>query len=83
MTNPMDELNVQLPGRLMTVEILVTLLLREKANARKLLVAAENQLGHLEGAVLADTPAQHRDYAMKMFEAARQNLDAFNRNVRA
>lgn len=76
MPNPLDELNVQLPGRLTTVEILLTLLLREKSGARKLFVEADAILAAYESAVTADGLGADDAYALKLFEAARQSLDA-------
>lgn len=71
-TSPLDALNVQLPGRLLAVEILLVLLLRQKSNASQLLAQADEILTTLEA-----NEMKHRatDYALHMFAAARANLD--------
>ena len=82
MANPFDELEVQLPGRLMTVEVLLTLLLREKSNARRLLVEAEKIIANYEAALIADGIGQENQYALKVFAVARASLDSIAARTR-
>jgi len=44
-----DELNVQLPGRMMMLEILIILLLREHRHREDILVTAETIMAELDG----------------------------------
>lgn len=73
--NPMDQLNVQLPGRLLVVEVLLTLLLRGLSRKRHILRDADGIIAHLETEVLKTTPQETTRYAMEVFTAARFNLD--------
>ncbi|WP_371346246.1 hypothetical protein [Ancylobacter sp. IITR112] len=73
--NPLNELNVQLPGRLMTLEILVTLLLREKAGSGRMLAQARQALSHIEAEILRTTPPGELDYPFAIFAAARAAVD--------
>lgn len=77
--SPLDELNVQLPGRMLVAEILLTLLLRRNSKAGQMLKQADGRLSELEGALLQQ--GAHTDYALKVFAAARETLDEFVRNV--
>lgn len=79
--NPFDELNVQLPGRLYAVEILLTLLLRDKANSRKLLLEADAHLNRMEEVLHAEGIGSENDYALKIFAVARTSLDTISRNI--
>lgn len=78
---PLDKLNVQLPGRAMTIEILLTLLLRRHSKAGQLLKAADERINQLEAALLKDGRG-FSDYELQVFAAARETLDEFVRNVR-
>ncbi|MFM9500920.1 hypothetical protein ACKI1Q_46060, partial [Streptomyces galilaeus] len=49
--NPFDQLSAQLPGRILTLEILVTLLLRRKSDAVKILRETEAILLGLEASL--------------------------------
>lgn len=75
----LDELNVQLPGRLLTVEILLTLLLRRHSRAGQMLKETDDRLSQLEAAL--QQQGAHTDYALNVFAAARATLDEFVRNV--
>lgn len=79
--NPLDELNSQLPGRLIAVEVLLTLLLRKKADAAKILREADGIVTLYESEVTRDGLGVENDYALKMFNAARESLEAIGRNV--
>lgn len=72
---PLDELNVQLPGRMLALEIVVTLLLRQKANPRAIMQAADERLTALEALEIPLAETRGSDYALKLFAAARENLD--------
>lgn len=76
----LDELNVQLPGRLLTVEILLTLLLSRHSKAGQMLQATDERLHQLEATLLEQGALT--DYALNVFAAARSTLDEFIRNVR-
>jgi hypothetical protein len=78
MTSPLDELNVQLPGRIMALELMVTLLLREKSQPRRLIAQAEDQLARLEANEIG---AGMSSYALQVYAAARETLDMFARNT--
>lgn len=77
-----DELNVQLPGRVMALEILVTLLLAEKANAVKLCRVADEMLTRYESAEFSDPARERSQYAVAVYTAARISLDTITTNVR-
>ena len=72
-----DDLNVQLPGRMMTLEILVVLLLREKpaSKRRQMLTHTDQILSAIEAEIHAAGIGQSDGYALKVFGAARQSLD--------
>lgn len=80
--SPLDELAVQLPGRLMAIEIVLVLLLRQKANAGRLLAGAETILSHLEANEMANGPDDAKDYALKCYATARESLDKMALEVR-
>jgi len=48
MIDPNDELNVQLPGRLITIEILLVLLLRQKPDVARIMREADAMLQGIE-----------------------------------
>lgn len=77
--SPLDQLNVQLPGRMLVAEIVLTLLLRRHSKAGQMLKQADDRLSQLE-AVLLQQDA-HTDYALAVFAAARETLDEFVRNI--
>lgn len=78
--SPLDQLNVQLPGRALTTEILLTLLLRRHSKSGQLLKAADERLSQLEAELLKQ--GRLSDYELKVFASARVALDEFVRNVR-
>ena len=78
--SPLDQLNIQLPGRLLLAEILITLILRGHKKAAQMLKAADQRLDQLEAALVSQ--GAHTDYALAMFATAREVLDEFVRNVR-
>ena len=71
----LDDLSVRLPGRLLTLEIVLTLLLRERAGADRLLAEADAILAKIEAEVYAPGVSETDGYAPKMFAAARETLD--------
>lgn len=75
--DPLDDLNVQLPGRLMAVEILMVMLLRElpKKKRNDLFAVADHILSTLEADIHAQGLGRADNYALKSFAAARENLD--------
>ncbi|XUM25087.1 hypothetical protein ACRAVF_34030 (plasmid) [Bradyrhizobium oligotrophicum S58] len=77
--SPLDQLNVQLPGRMLTMEILLTLLLRKQSKAGQILKAADERLSVLEAVLIKD--GHVTDYQLNVFAAARASLDHFVRNV--
>ncbi len=80
--NPLDDLRVQLPGRLITLEVLVTLLIAEKATAGRILRDADQTLALYESEIVGKRTGDDVTYAMKMFEASRAALDMIGRNAR-
>jgi hypothetical protein len=77
--SPLDQLNVQLPGRMLVAEIILTLLLRKHSKAGQMLKQADDRLSQLEAALMQQ--GAHTDYALAVFAAARETLDEFVRNV--
>lgn len=77
--SPLDQLNVQLPGRMLVAEILLTLLLRRHSKAGQMMKQADERLTQLEAALMDQ--GAHTDYALNVFVAARETLDEFVRNV--
>src|SRR4051794_37874821 len=73
--NPTDQLNVQLPGRMMAVEILLVLLLRQKANVGKLFAMADEILTVLEASEVKNAPPERARYTLQVFGSARASLD--------
>lgn len=80
--NPLDELNSQLPGRLIAVEVLLVLLLRKKADAASIMRNADEIVMTLEAAEMRHAAGEHRDYALKIFNAARESLESLTQRVR-
>jgi hypothetical protein len=72
MSTPNDEMNVQLPGRLITIEILLVLLLRQKPDAARIMREADALLQGIEANLHADEPSA---YALDVLSAARAALD--------
>jgi hypothetical protein len=75
----LDQLNVQLPGRMLVAEILLTLLLRKQSKAGQILKATDERLSVLEAVLQRD--GNPTDYQLHVFAAARATLDEFVRNV--
>jgi len=81
--HPFDHYADQLAGRLLTLEALVTLLLRETASGPGLLAAAGDRLAQLESVAAGPNPsAETRDQVLHMFEAARESLDRIHAGAR-
>ncbi len=80
--DPLDQLNVQLPGRLMTLEILIVLLLRQKSNVGRLLAQADEILTVLETNEFKNGPPAVAEYALHVFAAARESLDKLSTEAR-
>ena len=72
MTSPNDELNVQLPGRLITIEILLVLLLRQKPDAARIMREADAMLEGIEANLHEGDPSV---YALEVLSTARAALD--------
>ncbi len=75
--NPLDTLSSQSRGRLLTLEVLVTLLLSKRSNAEKLLREADEILVAIEASL-----GEAGDETIVMFEAARQSLAKIDREAR-
>ncbi len=82
MTNPVDDLTVQLPGRLLALEMLVSLLLRRKGGLSKLLIEADQMLGQIEVARHAEADDPDGDRVTTMFAIARESLDKIGATAR-
>lgn len=81
-TNPLDDLPTQLQGRLATLEVLVALLVAEKAQATRLLREADTRLTQIESNLLRNAPEDVGDQILKVMNAARQSLEGIGGNVR-
>lgn len=83
---PLDALNVQLPGRILTLEVLMVLLLRQKPGAMKLLREAGDILDSIESNInatlMGGTDDNARKYQLLVFEAAREQLLKIEGEVR-
>lgn len=79
---PIDDLAVQLPGRLLAVEIVLTLLLRRKTDAARILAGAETILSTIEADEMHRGPEQSKGYALNYFAAARMSLDKMAEEAR-
>lgn len=75
--NIFDDLTVQLPGRLATLEILVVLLMRESTEGKRdqMFAQADHILAAIEADIHAQAIGQGENYALKVFGVARQSLD--------
>ena len=71
MAGPNDELNVQLPGRLITIEILLVLLLRQKPDVARIMREADAMLQGIE----ADLHEGASAYVVEVLSAAHAALD--------
>ena len=71
MAGPNDELNVQLPGRLITIEILLVLLLRQKPDVARIMREADAMLQEIE----VDLHEGASPYVVDVLSAARAALD--------
>jgi hypothetical protein len=80
--DPLDQLNVQLPGRMLAVEIVLVLLLRQKSNVGRLMASADEILTLLETNEFNTGPAATANYALHVFAAARQSLDKLSAEAR-
>lgn len=80
MQNPLDQTEVHLPGRLLAVETLMIMLLREHPDAGKILQATDASLAAAETKLARE--GAHTPYALAMFAMARENLDAISTYVR-
>jgi hypothetical protein len=68
-----DELRVQLPGRLITIEILLVLALREKPDVARIMREADAMLTSIEDRLYeSETPSA---YALEVLSEARAALD--------
>jgi len=79
---PLDDHGVQLPGRLMAIEIILVLLLRQKSNAGRLLADAERILTAIEANEMANGPPSEREQALNYFAVARISIDKFAEEAR-
>ena len=81
MSHAFDELNVQLPGRMMVLDLIIALLLREHSDPAGLLDAVRVALAKQEDHIMATTPDAEREYPFKVFAAANETLEIFSRNA--
>lgn len=80
--DPLEPINVHVPGRMMAVEILLVLLLRQKSNVGRLLREADEILSMLEANEMAQVTPEDADQALKVFQAARASLDNLSTQAR-
>jgi dsDNA-specific endonuclease/ATPase MutS2 len=78
--NPVDDLAVQLPGRMLALEVLFTLLLRRVAvaSAKSVLREAADVIDQIESDI---TKEKSSDYQLAMFEAARESVQKIAREA--
>lgn len=81
MSNSMKNPEAHLAGRLLAVEALVMLMLGKHPDARHVIEAADRLLSQAESQTFREG-AKDEAYALQMFAAARENLDAISENVR-
>ena len=77
MAEPSDELNMKLAGRLITIEILVVLLLRQKPDVARIMRDADAMLRQIE----ADLHEGASAYVVEVLSAARAALDMLTEEV--
>jgi hypothetical protein len=82
MSNPFDDLETHIPGRLLAVEGLLTLILRQRTGVAKLAAQAEAIVDSIETALItkADVPASPHQLAT--FKVARAALDKISTEAR-
>lgn len=75
--DPLADLNVHLPGRIMALESLVAhvLAIMPEQLREEIFASAHRGVSASEADVHAQKIGQTGDYALKVFEAARQSLD--------
>lgn len=78
--NPVDDLATQLPGRMLAIEVLFTLLLRRiaVASARDVLKEAADVIDAIETEISKQASSQ---YQIAVFEVARQTLEKITREA--
>lgn len=81
MTHAFDELNVQLPGRMIVLDLIVTLLLREHGDPAGLLDVVKAALAKQEAHIMATTPASARESPFQVFATANESLEIIRRNA--
>ncbi len=79
--NPLDDFPNQLSGRLAAVEVLLALLLSEKANAGRILANAETVISSIEVQLLDGASASDTEQTMLVMNAARWTLDSIASHV--
>ena len=81
MSDPLDELNVQLPGRLHTVEVLLTLMLRGRSDAGTIVAEARKVIALYEETARGEKLGVANDYARNIFKVANMSLDSIAMNA--
>lgn len=74
MSNPPNDLGMQIPGRLIAIEVLLTHLLRQNSSARKLLDEAMSTINTMEGTVIRKSSGATSAYQIAVFKVARASL---------
>lgn len=82
MNNPLDEYKVQLPGRLLALELVVTALLRRRSDPAAIMREASELLTHVESELTREGIGVEDDLALKIFAAAHASIETFERNTR-
>jgi hypothetical protein len=80
MPSPHDEMNVQLPGRLIALEILVVLLLRQNPDAEQMMRDADAMLSAIE-AQMHELQDEASDYAREVLSTARAAINKLSAEV--
>lgn len=78
--SPLDQLNVNLPGRLMVVELLLLQLLKRHSKAGQFFKGVDQQLAEAESGMIGEGFGSQ--YVLEVSAAARESLDWFIREYR-
>jgi len=79
--NVFDQLEHQVPARLLAIELVLVLLLREKPRGRKLLAEALATLDAIEAETLKGLTPEQEERTVIMFEIARASIDKMRTEI--
>jgi hypothetical protein len=73
-SNPLDDLNIQAPGRLLTLEVLIALAIRRHPDREAVFREAQTILTRIEQQFQAEVEEPERQRLRQMFEVSRSWL---------